>query len=290
MIPNVLSGREIERFHADGFLTLPGYLQGNEIATLRDRAESIVARFDMEQISIFSTEDQKRTSDEYFLTSGGEVRCFFEEKSFDADGNLTADKMHAINKIGHALHDLDPDFEKASYKRELSDIARAIGLRKPMMAQSQYIFKQPGIGGKVVAHQDSTYIYTDPPSCIGFWIALEDATLDNGCLWAIPGSHARLEPSRRFVRTGGPGAVEFVGDKENWDLARMVPLEVTSGTLVLLHGSLVHMSQENRSPSSRHAYILHLVDGELPWPADNWLQRSPDRPFRYLDEVLSQSA
>jgi phytanoyl-CoA hydroxylase len=50
-----------------------------------------------------------------------------------------------------------------------------------------YIFKQPFIGGEIDCHQDSTFLYTDPLSCIGFWFALEDATVDNGCLYAIPG-------------------------------------------------------------------------------------------------------
>ena len=70
----------------------------------------------------------------------------------------------------------------------------------PLMVQSQYIFKQPAIGGKVVAHQDSTFVYTSPPSCIGFWVALEDASIENGCLMAIPGSHCAGLGSRRFVR------------------------------------------------------------------------------------------
>lgn len=276
---------QVDHIRADGFVVVPGYFLESEIARLRARAEDIVRRFDMEQISIFSSVDQTKTTDDYFMTSGDQIRCFFEEESFDANGALVKDKLYAINKIGHALHDLDRDFEAASYKPALAALAASLGLSRPMMAQSQYIFKQPGIGGKVMPHQDSTYIYTDPPSCIGFWIALEDATRDNGCLWALPGSHEPPAPRRRFVRTGEANEVTFIGGQEDWDTSRMLPLEVESGTLVVLHGSLVHMSEENRSEKSRHAYVLHLVDGNLPWPAENWLQRSPERPFRYLDDV-----
>ena len=50
-------------------------------------------------------------------------------------------------------------------------------------------FQQPGIGGEVVPHQDNSFLYTEPTTCTGLWLALEDATLINGCLWAIPGSH-----------------------------------------------------------------------------------------------------
>ncbi len=52
-----------------------------------------------------------------------------------------------------------------------------------------YIFKQPLIGGEVGCHQDATFLYTDPMTVTGFWFAIEDATLDNGCLWAAPGGH-----------------------------------------------------------------------------------------------------
>jgi phytanoyl-CoA hydroxylase len=52
-----------------------------------------------------------------------------------------------------------------------------------------YIFKQPGIGGEVGCHQDATFLYTDPITVTGFWFAIEDATLENGCLWAAPGGH-----------------------------------------------------------------------------------------------------
>jgi phytanoyl-CoA hydroxylase len=59
-----------------------------------------------------------------------------------------------------------------------------------------------------------------------------------------------------------------------------VPLECKAGSLVILHGSLVHFSHQNKSEFPRPAYAFHVVDGECEWSADNWLQRSPDMPFR----------
>lgn len=61
--------------------------------------------------------------------------------------------------------------------------------------------QQPHIGGEVSAHQDSTFLYTDPPTVVGLWVALEDATKDNGCLWSIPG--ALLFNPLRFLSTLG---------------------------------------------------------------------------------------
>lgn len=52
--------------------------------------------------------------------------------------------------------------------------------------------QQPGIGGEVVPHQDNSFLHTDPATCTGLWLALEDATVVNGCLWAIPGSQKSI--------------------------------------------------------------------------------------------------
>ncbi len=67
--------------------------------------------------------------------------------------------------------------------------------------QSMFIFKQPGIGGEVHWHQDATFLHSEPMTVTGFWIALEDATVDNGCLWVAPGGH-RGPLRKRFVRHG----------------------------------------------------------------------------------------
>ena len=124
-----------------------------------------------------STQAQARRSDAWFLESGDQVRCFFEEEAFAADGSLQAAPARAINKIGHALHDREPVFAAASYDPRLAEIAGQIGMREPLAVQSMAIFKQPGIGGEVGCHQDACFLYTEPMTVTGFWIALEDATL-----------------------------------------------------------------------------------------------------------------
>lgn len=60
-----------------------------------------------------------------------------------------------------------------------------------------FYWQQPGIGGEVVPHQDNSFLFTEPPTCTGIWLALEDATIVNGCIWAIPGSQKSkfLRPS-----------------------------------------------------------------------------------------------
>lgn len=149
-----------------------------------------------------------------------------------------------------------------------------------------YIFKQPRIGGEVGAHQDGTFLYTDPQSVLGFWWALDDCSILNGCLWAIPGSHLSTPVSRKFRRKGSStGGTEFYpSESVPYDLTGAVPIECPKGTLVLLHSGLVHYSEQNKSEVARHAYSIHVVDGaeDVLYPADNWLQRPKNMPFRFL--------
>lgn len=267
------------QFERQGYLVLPGFVSPAECDALKARAEELVSGFEPSTVSIFTTREQTRTSDEYFLSSGDGIRFFFEEDAFRPDGSLRQDKALSINKIGHALHDLDPRFDRFSRTPELAALASGLGLRKPLLLQSMYIFKQPHIGGEVTSHQDATFLYTEPLTCLGFWFALEDATLENGCLWALPGGH-RLGLKKRFVRAPGGGTAFRVLDSAPVPEEGMVPLEVEKGTLVVLHGLLPHRSGPNTSPKSRHAYSVHLIDGTAAYPEDNWLHRSPDMPLR----------
>jgi phytanoyl-CoA hydroxylase len=276
----LLSPRQVDQYHERGFLVLEGFADAAACDLLRARAEKMVQEFDpAEVISIFSTHEQTRLTDEYFLTSGDKIRFFFEENAFNPDGTLKYEKEKSINKIGHALHDLDPVFDRFSRREKVKDLARAIGFEHSYLLQSMYIFKQPNIGGEVTCHQDSTFLYTEPIDIAGLWFALEDATIENGCLWAIPGGHRCGLKSR--WRRSQEGRMEFeIFDNEPWPEDELIPLEVSKGTVILLHGLLPHRSFENRSPRSRHAYTLHLLSAAAKYPADNWLHRSPLTPLR----------
>jgi phytanoyl-CoA hydroxylase len=274
-----ISKEQLDQYNDAGFLVLEGFVDESACDQLRARAEELVQEFDpREVVSVFSTHEQNRLTDDYFLTSGDKIRCFYEEGAFNDDGTLKYEKEKSINKIGHALHDLDPVFDRFSRSPNVKQLAAALGFAEALLLQSMYIFKQPNIGGEVTCHQDSTFLYTEPVDIVGLWFALEDATIENGCLWAIPGGH-RSGLKSRWVRT--PEGMKFeTFDAEPWPEEKLVPLEVGKGSLVLLHGLLPHRSFENRSSRSRHAYTLHLIKPDAHYPADNWLQRSlPLRGF-----------
>ena len=269
-------------YQQQGWLVLPNFKPAAELAALRERAAQMVEAFDTDaHRAIFSTSDQaRRSTAREFLASAEGIQCFFEPEALDAAGRLQVPKAQAINKIGHALHELDPVFERFSRNPELAELASDLGLHAPQVWQSMLIFKQPGIGGEVKWHQDASFFDTTPSTVTGFWFALEDATLDNGCLWAQPGGH-RSPLRERFVRHADDRLTMQALDATAWpDTRSAVPLEVAAGSLVLLHGLLPHWSAANRSARSRMAYSLHATDGHTPYAAHNWLQRSPALPVR----------
>jgi phytanoyl-CoA hydroxylase len=270
------------QYDRDGFLVLPEFVETGSCDRLRLRAEKLVRDFDPSGIvSIFSTHEQSRLSDDYFLNSGDKIRFFFEENAFLADGTLKHGKERSINKIGHALHDLDPVFSDFSRTPDIVQLVADLGIERPLLLQGMYIFKQPKIGGEVTCHQDSTFLYTEPADIVGLWFALEDATLENGCLWAIPGGH-KLGLKSRWLRSATGGMKFEVFDSSPWQEEKLVPLEVGKGSLIILHGLLPHKSLANRSAKSRHAYTLHVIGGGCHYPDTNWLQRSPELPLRGL--------
>jgi phytanoyl-CoA hydroxylase len=275
-----MDSTQLDQYNRDGFLVLENFVTAKACDALRARAEQLVRDFDPSGIvSIFSTREQTRTSDDYFLESGDKIRFFFEENAFNPDGTLKQSKEHSINKIGHALHDLDPAFDSFSRTPKLAQLISDLGLTNPLLLQSMYIFKQPRIGGEVTCHQDATFLYTEPLRMVGLWFALEDATIDNGCLWAIPGGH-RLGLKSRFLRASEGGTRFEVLDDTPWPDDNLQPLEVEKGTLIVLNALLPHLSRENRSAKSRHAYTLHVIDASVDYPASNWLQRRGDVPLR----------
>jgi phytanoyl-CoA hydroxylase len=268
----MLNQKQLDSFNDNGYLVIEDFIDSDKRESLIDRAAHLIEGFDPNSHrTIFTTDEQERSSDEYFVSSANNVSFFFEKGAIDIDGKFCVPKQQSINKIGHAQHILDPVYKSVIEHLRLDSLSKQLGMDKPRAIQSMHIFKQPRIGGEVGLHQDSTFLYTEPMSCIGFWFALEDASIENGCLQAIPGGH-NIALKKRFYMDKDNEAQFEVLDSSDYPEGQLEMLEVKAGTMIILHGQLPHYSDANISPRSRQALSVHIVDGNCHYPKDNWLQ------------------
>ncbi|EEH16966.1 hypothetical protein PABG_07053 [Paracoccidioides brasiliensis Pb03] len=313
-----LTASQLSSFRENGYLVLENYLSESEVTALLTTTNTLLSDFPLSThpLTRFTTgtsttsdteANAKHIGDTYFLTSGHKIHFFFEPDAFlppsqssTSPPTLKAPKHLSINKIGHALHALSPPFTATTTPPHPTGtrnaaIARDLGFRDPRVLQSMVICKQPGIGAAVPPHRDSEFLYTDPPSAVGWWIALQDAGGKNGGLGFWRGSHKRGFVRRRFVRCeGGEAGTEFVewqgrglatelvdGEEAGEEADPYTPreedfeiLDVKAGSLVLIHGNVLHKSGSNTSGKSRFAYTFHVIEGAEGWGYDerNWLQ------------------
>ncbi|KAK4229612.1 hypothetical protein QBC38DRAFT_471727 [Podospora fimiseda] len=310
-----LTPDQLSFFDKNGYLIIPSALPPQTISALLSETHSLLSSFDISThpLTKFSTGGETgkdHVGDDYFLSSSSNISFFFEEDAFSSDGQLLKPKEKSINKIGHYLHALSKPFasllstnpgDSRGFVEEMkarpADVAKDLGFKDPRVLQSMVICKQPEIGGAVPPHQDSTFLYTDPPSAVGFWYALEDATVSNGCLSFLAGSHKWAGVEKRLVRgQGGKGTV-MVGNegrkfpegdgygvvKRQEGEGEWVVGEVKAGDLVLIHGNLLHKSERNLSEKGRIIYTFHVIEGGEGWVYDerNWLQ-PPEEGFTRL--------
>jgi ectoine hydroxylase-related dioxygenase (phytanoyl-CoA dioxygenase family) len=122
--------------------------------------------------------------------------------------------------------------------------------------QSQCIFKNAGAIGQGW-HQDSHYFPFDPQPQVGAWIALTDATLDNSCLWVLPGSHS--QPIHEHVPDRRAGANAGYLEIVDQDFGNAIPMLMSQGDVLLFHSFLMHRSGDNSSQHRRAALVLHYA-------------------------------
>ena len=188
----------------------------------------------------------------------------------DATDGEAAEKILAVH-FPHFVSDImRSTIQHAGIVEILQDITAAHlaywdGAVKCM--QSMLFAKPPGLQGQAW-HQDERYIPTRDRSLIGAWIALDDATIENGCLWVLPGSHRHgyLWPTRDH---GQPDEFDSADEAYGFDDSRAIAVEVPAGSVVFFNGYLLHRSLRNRSERFRRALVNHYCNAWslLPWTA-----------------------
>jgi phytanoyl-CoA hydroxylase len=134
-----------------------------------------------------------------------------------------------------------------------------------MCFQSQFIFKNPGVIGQPW-HQDSYYFHFTQQPQIGVWVALSRATLENGCLWVLPGSHR--EKIQRHVPDRRPEANKGYLEIVDHDFAGRVPVLMEPGDVLFFHSYLMHMSTDNHARERRAAMVYHYGRADTKYHPD----------------------
>lgn len=267
---------------------LEDFLTPEEVADLKTAGIQLcqdAAADDARIVFASANNNMNMYQDRYFLDSGDKVRYFYEKGALDEQNNLTVPQEIALNKVGHALHTEVPAFAKLTFSERVKEACWQLQMKKPAIPQSMYIYKNPGVGGEVIPHQDGTFLFTEPASTVGFWIALDDATQQNGCLQFIPGSH-KGGVHRRLKRNTDPESKELiVYDKSPpvYPASNFTSVPVSKGSAVLIHSQVVHRSDPNKSDKSRHAYTFHVIETEnCEYSPENWLQAPEGKSFPRL--------
>jgi len=152
--------------------------------------------------------------------------------------------MHRDNQI----------FAKLVRHPTLLDMAEYIFSDDVRLYRDQGFFKPANDGDEVYMHQDNRYWHFDPPSAVTVWVALDDATVSNGCVYYIPGSHHNGEIPHVRAANGQSILLEACADR-----AAAIPVEVPAGHAIIHHCLTVHYTPANRSGQPRRAYTIQYV-------------------------------
>ncbi len=138
--------------------------------------------------------------------------------------------------------------------------------------QSMVFVKPPSFQGQAW-HQDEVFIPTRDRSLVGAWVAIDDATVENGCLWVLPGSHRTgyLYPLRPHNR---PDEFDAAPESYGFEDSGEVAVEMAAGSVLFFNGYLLHRSKPNRSETYRRTFVGHYLNA---WSLLPWRQRQkPD--------------
>jgi len=249
-VPKVVDESQIKFFVDNGYLAVPDLMEAEELEELKT---------------------------DLIAVARGDYPCDnIEPVSPDTDDESV---LHSILCI-HQPHFVSPVMERYVKHPKICGILSQItaahlpfwdGSVKSM--QSMYFVKPPGFQGQAW-HQDEIYIPTRDRSLIGAWIAVDDATLGNGCLWVIPGSHRNgyLYPQHA---NENPEEFDFAPESYGFDESAEIPVEVKAGTLVFFNGYLLHRSRKNNGDTYRRVLVNHYCNA---WSLLPWSIEEGERP------------
>lgn len=217
-------------------------------------------------------DELRRETAEIFKGSRGHV-----DGMVDA-GNLTNDEILKKYVAIHFPHKISAVIKRYINHKKITDVLVNIVSPNVKCMQSMLFVKAPGKAGQSW-HQDEYYIPTRDKSLIGAWIAIDNATIDNGCLWIIPGSNKLGYIMKRVPNSSNEYADVDTVDVSDFAKENIIPVEVKSGSVIFFNGYTLHSSLKNRTTDCfRTALVNHYMSAEsmLPWDQDGKFEPTED--------------
>ena len=233
-----LTPQQIESYHRDGFLVVP----------------QLVSPADIERIR----------ADALRVCRGAYPTDAITPLPDSMDDDEVLENFLCI----HQPHKISPLMREMVAHAGVAAVLSQIVAPDVKCMQSMLFIKPPDFQGQAW-HQDELYIPTRDRSLCGAWIALDDATVENGCLWVVPGSQ---DKGFLYEQQG----IEGMKMEDEWDFApcsvgfdesTKIPVEVKAGDVVFFNGYLLHASYKNRSDIYRRVLVSHYMNAYslLPW-------------------------
>jgi phytanoyl-CoA hydroxylase len=242
VVPQLLSADDVQFFVDNGYLIKEGLVSEDDIQELED--------------------------DLLKLARGGYPCEAFQP----VDPKMSDEEVLKDILCVHQPHYVSPVVESHVAHRDICGVLSQItGAHLPYWdgsvkcMQSMYFCKPPGFQGQAW-HQDEIYIPTRDRSLIGAWTAIDDATVENGTIWVVPGSHRTgyLYPQKDHENSD---EFDFSPMSFGFDQSAEIPVEVKRGAVVFFNGYLLHRSAKNRSDTYRRVLVNHYCNSWslLPW-------------------------
>jgi ectoine hydroxylase-related dioxygenase (phytanoyl-CoA dioxygenase family) len=241
---------EQKAYLEDGFFIRRSAFDRDELADLRAAAEHAVVEAERAMRGPLRPEDRYEIDGNVYVEAGGSTVQLEHTPGSD------------IVRVIEPFHHLDPRLEALLDDPRLSEPMRdLVGSERVAIWTDKLNLKRPREGSRFRWHQDSPYWVFDcahVDRLVNVMLALDDATVENGCLRVVRGSHHRgLLPGLEGEGRLGP----LFTDPRAFDLAAQVPAEMPAGSLLFFSPHTVHGSEPNRSDHARRALVLTYQPG-----------------------------
>lgn len=255
-------------FKENGYVVVPDIISSEQLEELRAMVDAVLNGAIRPELQ---EPDGSTPSDDFMIQ--------WEPAIADDPSVARRDKVRVAFHLCHT----HPYFRQHATRPELVDMARALIGPEVRLYTDQLFVKPAHHGSEVPFHQDHAYwTALEPYNMVSCWLALDDATIENGCVRMIPGSHQRLLPHHHFE---GPQSLGLLEDEV--DTTNETPIEIKAGGAMFHHSLTIHRSPPNHSEQGRRGLVTIYTPDEIhfaqPWPSKYGFRKINGRELETLE-------